>query len=85
MALHLQQHDEQPQHQQQQQQDRQQQQQQQQDRQQQQQQQQFAVRTLLLFAPAQGETGLSIKASRDGQFIILTSSIQVSSWGLYNC
>jgi hypothetical protein len=58
MALHLQQHQHQPE----------------QKLQPQQQQQ------LLLYVPEEGEAGLSIKASRDAQYIILTSSVQVSSW-----
>jgi hypothetical protein len=46
---------------------------------QQQQQQQPKPRPVLLYEPGEGETGLSIKASSDGRFIILTSSIEVSS------
>jgi predicted aspartyl protease len=47
--------------------------------QQQQQQQRTKPQTVLLYEPNDDETGLSIKASSDAHFIILTSSIEVGN------
>lgn len=50
---------------------------------QQQQQHQQHVRAVfsMLYAPEDGETGLSIKASKDKEFVILTSSLDVGCRG----
>jgi hypothetical protein len=43
------------------------------------QQQQTKAQKVLLYEPDERETGLSIKASSNGHFIILTSNIEVSN------